>query len=360
MTRTYWQLCQRFFWHGMEAQVRDYITSCSCASLSITFDYKPGELHPIPVRGILHRLHVDLKGPLPVTTSGMKYIAVAVDSLSKWVEAEPLPDKSAVATAQFMLRVLARHSCPHEVVTDNGTEFMGDFSRLLQMHCIDHHHTSAYHPQANGLAERMMRSMMSSLEALCSSHPGDWDLHLPIFLWGYRTSRHATTLYSPFFLLYGREAVMPVDLEYGLAQDTGGTEEQKLLALTQTRTQSLLAAHETALEHITTSQMRAVEAHRSKRQRTAAPPGPSSNPAAASPIEGESPSPFRVGMYVHLFTPKGKEPLTGPHPIFKVAKLNKTHTNATLEDATGARFSVHTSRLARYDQRAGGDEASRC
>ena len=121
----------------------------------------------------MHRLHVDLKGPLPTTARGNKYIAVAVDSLCKWPEAMPLPDKSSASTAYFMTDVLARHGCPSVIVTDDGSEFEGEFGLLLERCAIEHMYTSAYHPQANGLGERMIRTFKISLSRLSTIHVAD-------------------------------------------------------------------------------------------------------------------------------------------------------------------------------------------
>ena len=155
---------------------------------------------------------MDVKGPLPVTARGSKYIIVGVDALSMWPEAMAIPDKSSSSTALFLADILSRHGCPSEIVTDNGLEFQGDFTRFAAACAIDHRHTSPHHPQANGLVERMNQTLGVSLAALASEHAADWDLHLSVALWGYRASPYSSTKLSPFVVMYGREGMLPLDM----------------------------------------------------------------------------------------------------------------------------------------------------
>ena len=72
--------------------------------------------------------------------------------------------------------------------------------------------TNAYHPQANGLVERNNRTIQSSLLKVLNQKPEDWPDVLPGVLFAYNTSRHKSTRYTPFFLLYGRDAVLRIQV----------------------------------------------------------------------------------------------------------------------------------------------------
>ena len=262
-----------------------------------------------------------------------------------------------------MLDILSRHGCPSVVVTDNGTEFSGDFDRLLQRNSIEHVYTSAYHPQANGLAERMNRTLMASLDSLTDAHGTDWDRNLPLTLWGYRTSIHCTTRMTPFFCMYGREATMPVDLKSNAAiMDQPASEQSseqldtQLEALTADRITALHTAHEKALGNIERSQQRAVATYARNRKKPAkrkrdSPPGdtvpPSAIKTSALPaIITPEPSPFTPGSFAYVERPNAAG-VTSPQ-LFKVLKLNTKQTTATMVDRAGEQFSVHTSRLSLY------------
>ena len=73
-------------------------------------------------------------------------------------------------------------------------------------------HTTAYHPQTDGLVERFNSSLCDGLSMYVSTHQKDWDKHLPLFLFAHRVAPNATTGESPFYLLYGREPRLPLDV----------------------------------------------------------------------------------------------------------------------------------------------------
>ena len=87
--------------------------------------------------------------------------------------------------------------------------------KLFLLTGTEHRIASAYHPQTNGLDERMNQTVTKSLLKYINADQNDWDEHLESVLFSYRTSVHATTKYTPFFLMYGREAILPIQLQTG-------------------------------------------------------------------------------------------------------------------------------------------------
>lgn len=137
--------------------------------------------------------------------------AIMIDFMTKWTEARALPDKTSKQLAEvFYTEVVCRHGCPAEVVTDQGGEFQGAFQDLLDKLHIDHRVTSPYHPQANGLTERFNQTVTRSLIKMTQETPEEWDVHLPTVLLGYRATVQASTRYTPFNLLHGREMTLPM------------------------------------------------------------------------------------------------------------------------------------------------------
>ena len=99
------------------------------------------------------------------------------------------------------------------MVSDNGAKFVNSIiSEITRLGHIHHIKTSIYHPQANAYAERPHRTMVDCL-AKVTSHPQkrDWDLYLPSFCASYNCSISAGRKFSPFFLLYHREPLLPFD-----------------------------------------------------------------------------------------------------------------------------------------------------
>ncbi|GAU39457.1 hypothetical protein TSUD_290230 [Trifolium subterraneum] len=144
----------------------------------------------------------------------VKYLIVAVDYFTKWIEAEPLAKISASNILRFFKRdVLARFGIPQVVVTDNGTQFTNKkFQEFLTSIGTTQHFTSVEHPQTNGQAEAANRVLLRGLRRRMGASKGNWTEELHSVLWSYRTTPHSTTGETPFRLTYGTEAVIPVEI----------------------------------------------------------------------------------------------------------------------------------------------------
>ena len=119
--KVYDHLCRMYWWSGMRADVHQFCRGClSCASRK-----GPGHgirpfLQPIPVRGLFHRVGVDVL-KLPLTSSGNQYLVVFLDYLTKWVEAYPIPDQQAETIACLLVEnIICRHGVPEELLSDRG------------------------------------------------------------------------------------------------------------------------------------------------------------------------------------------------------------------------------------------------
>jgi len=164
--------------------------------------------------GLGYRWSLDFAGPLPVTSRHNRYVLVMVEHFSKWIELVALPDKSSEGVAYaFLDRVLSHFGAPAEVLTDQGTEFRGEFQDLCDKCLMDHRTTSRDHPEADGLAERVVQIVKRALRkyGLQRGHVSDWDLQLPWLAIGYRFSKQASLAsFSPYILLFGREPDLPM------------------------------------------------------------------------------------------------------------------------------------------------------
>lgn len=210
--RTVSLLRSEYWWSGMAAQVAEFVRGCIVCDLARARPLpQPPELQPLPIKGPFYRWGVDLTGPLPKTTSGYEYIMICVEYWSKHIELVPLTGKDSDSTARVLLeRVLSQFGAPAEIVTDNGTEFEGAFQTLCEKWYIDHRRTSPYHPQADGLAERVVQTLKKSLRRMRMANPGqEWDELLPYIALGYRCSEQKATGFSPFELLYARSPILP-------------------------------------------------------------------------------------------------------------------------------------------------------
>jgi Integrase zinc binding domain/Integrase core domain len=213
---TYNRINTRFWWKRMYKDIEEYIKTCdSCQRRGNKGGM--GYLNPIKVGKAFERIGIDFVGPLGRTRKGNKYILVVTDYLTKWPEAKAMKEATAENVVEFIYkRIICRHGCPKIILSDRGTHFK---NKLVEGLCkkfeIKHKLSSPYHPQTNGLVERFNRTLCESL-AKVSENENEWDEHIDSVLFAYRTIKNNTTKKTPFFMVYGREAILPIeDLEPG-------------------------------------------------------------------------------------------------------------------------------------------------
>jgi hypothetical protein len=121
-----------------------------------------------------------------------------------------MPTKQAAKVAKAFLGVMTRFGACAEVLTDNGTEFPGEFEQLCQKLFLDYRWTLRYHPQSNGLTKRLVRTIkMGITKYKTENDRRTWDEWLPYLVMGYRMSNQAALgPYSPYYLMHGRQPLM--------------------------------------------------------------------------------------------------------------------------------------------------------
>ena len=159
---------------------------------------------------------IDIVGPLYESSEGHKYILTIMDCFSKFPIAVPLKTTGAEEVARVIFeRVIAHHSCPKVLLSDNASNFCGEvMEALTKLFNIRHIRTVAYTPQLNSYLERFHGWMMATVTALTNSLKSDWHKWLPVALYVYRTSTHASTGYSPLEILTGRPPRSDMDLAF--------------------------------------------------------------------------------------------------------------------------------------------------
>ena len=207
----YNKIKERFYWKGMKEDIENYIRTyekCQRRGGITNRTY----LNPIKVKQAFDTIGIDFVGPLNRTRKGNKYILVLTEYLTKWPEAKALKEATAEKVAEFLYKeIICRHGCPRKIISDRGSHFVNEvIMRLCDEFQIKHAKSSPYHPQTNGLTERFNRTLCESLAKL-SEEEKQWDEFIEPVLFAYRTTKHSTTKFTPFYLMNGKEANLPID-----------------------------------------------------------------------------------------------------------------------------------------------------
>ncbi|KAJ8349026.1 hypothetical protein SKAU_G00276150 [Synaphobranchus kaupii] len=216
--KTLHRLRGKFHWPGCRHDVELHVHCCdSCTGQKGPNQCSRAPLQQHLVGDPMERVGVDVLGPFPVTDSGNRYILVAMDYFTKWPEAFAVPDQSAATTAERLVEeMFTRFGAPSELHSDQGRNIE---SQLLAEVCkrlgVTKTRTTPLHPQSDGLVEQFNRTLATQLAILASQHQRDWDRHLPLVLWAYRSAVQESSQLTPAALMFGRELRTPVDLVFG-------------------------------------------------------------------------------------------------------------------------------------------------
>ncbi|GJY96418.1 reverse transcriptase domain-containing protein [Tanacetum coccineum] len=140
-------------------------------------------------------------GPFP-SSRGNKYILVAVDYLSKWVEAKALPTNDARVVCKFLKTLFSRFGAPRAIISDRGTHFCNDqFTKVMLKYGVTHRLSTAYHPQTSGQVEVSNRGLKRILERTVGENRASWSDKLDDALWAFRTAYKTPIGCTPYKLV---------------------------------------------------------------------------------------------------------------------------------------------------------------
>nr|GEX33389.1 reverse transcriptase domain-containing protein [Tanacetum cinerariifolium] len=164
---------------------------------------------------ILKACHSGPTGGLFPSSRGNKYILVAVDYLSKWVEAKALPTNDARVVCKFLKNLFARFGAPIAIMSDRGTHFCNDqFTKVMQKYGFTHRLATPYHPQTSGQVEVSNRGLKRILERAVCENRASWSDKLDDALWAFRTAYKTPIGRTVYKLVYEKACHLPIELKH--------------------------------------------------------------------------------------------------------------------------------------------------
>nr|AAS07078.1 putative polyprotein [Oryza sativa Japonica Group] len=209
---------QEFFWPTALKDACDMVQRCEACQFHSKHTKLPAQaLQTIPLTWPFSCWGLDILGPFPRGQGGYKFLFVAIDKFTKWIEATPTREIKADNAIKFIRGIFCRYGLPHRIISDNGSQFI---SADFQDYCIGLRvkicFASVSHPQSNGQVKRangiVLQGIKTRVYDRLMSHDKKWVEELPSVLWAVRTTPTTSNKETPFFLVYGSEAMLPGEL----------------------------------------------------------------------------------------------------------------------------------------------------
>ena len=214
--RTLSLLRERFFWPGMQVEAIQHIAKCSrCLKRKSTPQVAP--LQPILVSQPLELVHLDYL-TLEPSKGNIENVLVITDHFTRYALAYASKTQTAQATARILWdNFICHYGFPEQFISDQGRNFESDLiQELCKIAGVKKLHTAPYHPQIDGQCERFNSTLCNMLGTLSDEEKSDWKSHLGCMTHAYNCTKHVSTTYSPYYLMFGRHPRLPIDVEFGL------------------------------------------------------------------------------------------------------------------------------------------------
>ncbi|GJT87999.1 reverse transcriptase domain-containing protein [Tanacetum coccineum] len=157
---------------------------------------------------------IDFMGPFPSSRNN-KYILVAVDYVSKWVEAEDLPTYDARVVVKFLRKLFSRFGVPKALISERRTHFCNSLlEKTLKKYGVTYRLATAYHPQTSGQTKNTNRAIKRILERTVNGNRKEWADKLDDALWAFRTAHKSPIRSTPFRMVYGKAFHLPLEMEH--------------------------------------------------------------------------------------------------------------------------------------------------
>ena len=225
--RTLSLLRERFFWPGMQTEAMQHVLKCTrCLRRKTPSHVAP--LQPIHVTQPLELVHMDYLSLEP-SKGNIENVLVITDHFTRYALAYPSKTQTAQATARILWdNFICHYGFPEKFISDQGRNFESDLIKeLCKIAGVKKLHTTPYHPQGNGQCERFNSTLCNMLGTLSEEEKSDWKSYLGCMTHAYNCTKHASTTYSSYYLMFVRHPRLPIDVEFGLPKSNTGDNSSK-------------------------------------------------------------------------------------------------------------------------------------
>lgn len=206
-----------YYWPSMLTDCLNMARKCHVCQIHGDFIYQPPTpLHPTVPSWPFAAWGTDVVGPIePPSSRGHRFILAATDYFSSWAEAVPLKEVKGETVKGFMQnKIIYSFGIPSQITSDNGPSLKSDkLSRFAKKYRTNLRYSTIYNARANGLAEAFNKTLCKLLKKIVTRNKRDWYERIFEALWAYRTTYRTPKQMTPYSLVFGGEAVLPLEVE---------------------------------------------------------------------------------------------------------------------------------------------------
>lgn len=243
---TYALVKDRFYWPGMKEAVKHYCRGCERCVVRKTLPRKTASMQHMQSSGPLDLVCIDFL-TIEADRHNMSNVLVVTDHFTRYAQAFPARDQKALTVAKILCeKYFVHYGLPTRIHSDQGPDFESRLVKdMLAVLGIKKSRTTPYHPQGDPQPERFNRTLLNMLGTLDPKKKAQWSQYIPQLVHAYNCTQHEATGYSPYFLMFGHEPSLPVDIGFGTNKGGGSVSPSVYV---QNLRRNLRAAHELAAE----------------------------------------------------------------------------------------------------------------